>query len=200
MGFPGGASDKESSCQCRRYKRCGFHPWVGKIPWRRARQPSPVLLPRESHGQRSLVGYSPQGHRESDLTEVTEHTHKIIYASLLQEMATHSSILAWKIPWTEKPGRLQPMESQRGGHDWATSLHFTPLECDFFPFQFLDPWWPNSVSQEGKKKVRFPDFPCCQTRKKQTCICHQEFFLPILYNFLMTYYKLFPFHMNGSSD
>ena len=37
-------------------------------------------------------------------------------------MATHSSILAWKIPWTEDPGRLQSMGSQRVGHDWATSL------------------------------------------------------------------------------
>ena len=40
-------------------------------------------------------------------------------------MATHSSILAWKIPWTEESGRLQSMGSQRVGHDWVTSLHFT---------------------------------------------------------------------------
>ena len=44
---------------------------------------------------------------------------------LEKEMATHSSILAWKIPWTGEPGRLQSMGSQRVGHDWATSLHFT---------------------------------------------------------------------------
>ena len=44
---------------------------------------------------------------------------------LEKEMATHSSTLAWKIPWTEKPGRLQSVGSQRVGHDWATSLHFT---------------------------------------------------------------------------
>ena len=42
---------------------------------------------------------------------------------LEKEMATHSSILAWKIPWTEKPGRLQSMGSQRVGHDWVTSLY-----------------------------------------------------------------------------
>ena len=41
---------------------------------------------------------------------------------LEKEIATHSSILAWKIPWMEKPGRLQSMGSQRVGHDWATSL------------------------------------------------------------------------------
>ena len=43
---------------------------------------------------------------------------------LEKEMATHSSILAWRIPWTEKPGRLQSTGLQRVGHDWATSLHF----------------------------------------------------------------------------
>ena len=55
--FPGGTSGKEPACQCRRHKRHGFSPWVGKIP-------------------------------------------------LEEEMATHSSILAWKVPWTEEPDRL----------------------------------------------------------------------------------------------
>ena len=55
----GGASGKEPTCQCRRQKRCGFDPWVGKIPWRRSQQPTAVFLSGESHGQRSLVGYSP---------------------------------------------------------------------------------------------------------------------------------------------
>ena len=55
----------------RRYKRCGFVPWIRKIPWRRAWQPTPVLLPGESHGQRSLEGYSPQGCKESNTTEAT---------------------------------------------------------------------------------------------------------------------------------
>ena len=59
MSFPGGTSDKEPACKCRRCKRNGFDPWVGKIPWRRAWQPTPVFLPGESHGQRSLVGYNP---------------------------------------------------------------------------------------------------------------------------------------------
>ena len=51
QGFPGGASGKEPACQCRRRKRHRFNPWVGKIPWRRKWQPTPVFLPRESHGQ-----------------------------------------------------------------------------------------------------------------------------------------------------
>jgi len=55
----------------RRYKRPRFDPWVGKIPWRRAWQPPPVLLPRESQGQRSLTGYGPWGCKELDTTEAT---------------------------------------------------------------------------------------------------------------------------------
>ena len=59
LGFPGGVGGKEPACQCRRYNRCGFNPWVIKIPWRREWQPSLVVLPGESHGQGSLAGYSP---------------------------------------------------------------------------------------------------------------------------------------------
>ena len=58
-GFPSSSSDKEPSFQCRRHKRQGFHLWVGKIPWRKAWQPTPVFLSGESHRQRSLAGYSP---------------------------------------------------------------------------------------------------------------------------------------------
>ena len=57
QGFPRGASGKEPACQWRSH-RCRFDPWVGKIPWRRAWQPTPVFLPGGSHGQRSLAGYS----------------------------------------------------------------------------------------------------------------------------------------------
>ena len=61
--------------QCRRRRSHRFDPWVGKILWRRAWQPAPVFLPGESHGQRSLVGYSPPGHKESGMTEASEHIH-----------------------------------------------------------------------------------------------------------------------------
>ena len=57
-GFSGGTSGKEPASQCRRLRRCEFHPWVGKIPWKRAWQPIPVFLPGESHGQRRLTGCS----------------------------------------------------------------------------------------------------------------------------------------------
>ena len=64
-----GASGKEPACQCRGCKSCGFSPWVRKIPWRRTWQLTPVFLPGESHGQRSLEGCSPRGCRESDVTQ-----------------------------------------------------------------------------------------------------------------------------------
>ena len=61
LGFPGGASGRGPNCQCRRRKRRGLNPRMRKIPWRRVWQPTLVFLPRESHGQRSLAGYSPWG-------------------------------------------------------------------------------------------------------------------------------------------
>ena len=74
--FPGGASGKEPACQCRRLR---FNPWVRKIPWRRAREPTPALLPGDFHGQRSLADYSPWGHKESyrikSQTRLSAHTH-----------------------------------------------------------------------------------------------------------------------------
>ena len=75
MGFPDGTGGKKPTCQCRRCKRLGFNPWVGKIPWRRAWQLTPVFLPGESHGQRTLAGYSPWGRKKLNTTEATEHTH-----------------------------------------------------------------------------------------------------------------------------
>ena len=60
-GLPRWRSGKEFAWQCRRHKRCRFNSWDGKIPWRRGWQLTPLFLPRESHRQRSLVGYSPWG-------------------------------------------------------------------------------------------------------------------------------------------
>ena len=62
--LPWWLSSKESSCQCRRYR---FDPWVGKIPWKRKWQPTPVFLPGEFHEQRSLADYSPWGCKEVEM-------------------------------------------------------------------------------------------------------------------------------------
>ena len=67
--FPGGTVIKNPPCQYRRHKRPGFNPWVGKIPWRRKWQSTPVFFPGKSQGQRSLVGYSPWDRKELDTTE-----------------------------------------------------------------------------------------------------------------------------------
>ena len=75
-GLPRWLSGKESGCQCSRHKRCRYDPWVGKIPWKRKWQHTPVFLPGEFHGQRSQVGCSPWGHKELDTTEQLTLTHR----------------------------------------------------------------------------------------------------------------------------
>ena len=83
-GFPGGTNGKESSCQCRRCRRLGFDYWVGKILCRRKWQPTLVFLPEKFHGQRSLVGYGPWGHKESDMTEQLSTRNNIIITIITQ--------------------------------------------------------------------------------------------------------------------
>ena len=133
---------KESTCRCRRCKRWRFQPWVGKIPWRRKWQPTPVFMPGKSHGER-------------DPTET---------------------------------GRLQPMESQRVGYDWAqqwkahcvvicgcfsrsdiihSNSQLNVFNClyDFTLYSLtllIDIYWVLTVSQVwveitwGTKQTRFP--------------------------------------------
>ena len=68
---------KEATCQCRR-RKWWFNPWVRKIPWSREWQPVLVFLPGKFSGQRSLAGYSPWGHKDSDITvRLTTYTYKI---------------------------------------------------------------------------------------------------------------------------
>ena len=74
-GLPRWLSGKEFTCQC---KRQGFDPWVRKILWRRKWQPTPVFLPGKSHGQRSLVGYSPWGHKRVGRDWVTKEQHNYL--------------------------------------------------------------------------------------------------------------------------
>jgi len=85
-GFPGGsvvknpfakAQGKEPSCQCRRY---GFSPWVRKNPWRKKWQPTSVFLLGKSHGQRSLAGYIPWGHKRVGHNLVDQTTTERIYS------------------------------------------------------------------------------------------------------------------------
>ena len=119
FGLPRWLSGKESTCQCRRLRRCKFDPWVGKIPWRRNWQSTLVFLLGKFHGQRSLAGYSLWGHKELDTTKHADTLlHSLLHEKILmlpnlpmleKAMETHSSTLVWKIPWTEEPSRLQSM-------------------------------------------------------------------------------------------
>ena len=138
-------SGKESACQCRRWKRCRFDPWLGRIPWSRKWQPTPVFLPENFPGQRSLVGEGSRGHKELDMTNTHSLEKAMVptpvllpgkshgwrslvgcspwgfgrvrhdfaftfhFHALEKEMATHSSVLAWRIPGTGEPGGLPSM-------------------------------------------------------------------------------------------
>ena len=80
---------------------------------RRQWHPTPVLLPGKSHARRSLVGCSPWGREESDMTE------RLHFYALEKEMAPHSSVLAWRILGMGEPGGLLSKGSHRVGHDWG---------------------------------------------------------------------------------
>ena len=96
-GIPRWLQDKQSTCQCRRPR---FDPCVRKIPWRRKWQPTPVFLPGKSHGQRSLTGYSPWGHKVSDTSELLRthtqtltHRHTHTHVHTLTHTLIHSHTL-----------------------------------------------------------------------------------------------------------
>ena len=108
--FPGGASGKEPACRCRRHKRSGFDPWVGKIPWRKKWQSTLIFLPGTSHGQRSLVGCSPKGPKSQ--TEATSHTH------------THTHTRVWWHPHQETSAFIPPRKwNIPATFDHIQSLH-----------------------------------------------------------------------------
>ena len=92
--FPWWLSGKESACQCR---RCRFDLWVGKIPWRRKWQPSPVFFPGKSHRQRSLAGYSPWTQKRVGHNLATKQQQRILL-DLFSRVKRKS---AWKDLWTE---------------------------------------------------------------------------------------------------
>ena len=110
---------------------------------RRRWRPTPVLSPGRSHGWRSLVGYSPWGLEEWNRTEWLN------FHALEKAMATHSGVLAWRIPGTGEPGRLPSMGSHRVGHDWsdlAAAVMYicqspSPNSSPTFP-----PWYPYACS------------------------------------------------------
>ena len=99
-GFPGGTSGKEPACRCRRYKRCGFDLWVGEIPWRRAWQSTPVYLPGESHGQRSLcdpIDGSPPGSPVPGILQARTLEWVAISFSMIGTMKKQKTKMYWLV-------------------------------------------------------------------------------------------------------
>ena len=90
LGFPGGSSGKEPACQCRRCKRLRLDPWVRKIPWRRARQPTKVFLLGESHGQRACWATAHRVTKsQTRLKWLSTHTHNIYIDSQFLKFILH---------------------------------------------------------------------------------------------------------------
>ena len=85
-------------------------------------------------------------------------------------MATHSSILAWKIPWTEESGRLQSMRSQRVGHDWATSPVLKNLPCNAEDEGLIPGWGTKIVHAKGQFTLQLVS-PQVATRE---CVHHNK--------------------------
>ena len=83
--------------------------------WRRKWQSTAVFLPGKSYGQKGLAGFSPWGCKSR--TRLSDFTFTFQFDALEKEIATHSSILAWRIPWTEESGEPQSMGSQRVRHN-----------------------------------------------------------------------------------
>ena len=93
LGFPDASAAKCHPAMQDTCGRCRFDPGVGKIPWRRTWHPTPVFLPGESHGQRSLVGYSPWGHNKWDKTECLNDN--VVLGRVASELS-YNFIFCWK--------------------------------------------------------------------------------------------------------
>ena len=125
-----GRNGKESSCQFRRCKRFGFDPWVRKISLRRVWQPTLVSLPGKSHGQRSLAGYSPAGHKESGMTEqLNTHTNTIKTLSFIKRcLLFHLSYIPhvfWMLSYIYLQFfLLQGSWHSRFTYKWILNAHF----------------------------------------------------------------------------
>ena len=128
LGFPKGhqrlpkwSSGKEPACWCRRHKRYRFILWVGKIPWRRKWQHTPVFLPGKFHGQRSLVEYGPRGSKELDTTEcvctcIHTHTH------------THTTAKACPQVGTEPVFRMKHLQKEKENTLIPETIHGWEME------------------------------------------------------------------------
>ena len=149
--FPSGASGREPACHCRRYKRCGFHPWVGKMLWRRKWQPTPVFLPgkipwTEELGRLQSMGWPRVGHdrmTECMCAHTHKHTHKHTHARN-EEGATGWQLTRNWIVLTATHVSLVPPVMQPGSHlevswrePWNQRTHPTQPCLDSSPTETM---------------------------------------------------------------
>ena len=125
---------------CLQCGRSGFHPWLGKIPWGRAWQPTPVFLPGESHERRSLAGYSPWGRQQSDTTEwliAAEHIPS------LRTLPPHPPARSSRSSQSNKLSSLRDAAATHQLSTWHTAVYICQC-CSLsssHPF-LLCPRWP----------------------------------------------------------
>ena len=135
-GFPGGSDDKASACNAG---GPGFNPWVGKIPRRRKWQPTLIFLPGESHGQRTLIGYSPWGRKESDMTEQLHFIYCDLWSHFWLRTTWLLCSLFKKLLWPLCC--LQNLTSPTRNWIWTTAVkalnpnHWTSKESLLCPFK-----------------------------------------------------------------
>ena len=104
-----------------------FGPWVGKIPWRKEWQPTPVFLPGEFRGQRSLVGYNPWDHKESDTTEQLTFS-LFTFANPLVRDTGHSQVAPVVANTPAKAGDIRDVGSVPGSGRSPGGGHSNPLQ------------------------------------------------------------------------
>ena len=133
---------KNLRANARNKKRCRVSLWVRKIACRRAWQSIPILLPGESHEQRSLAGCSPQGHKESDITAVCPHQCRdgLLWCEKIQEQLSSCTT-------TTKPVNLEPvLRNNRSRHDEK------PVHCNRVPPPTLTRESPHSEKDPAQLK------------------------------------------------
>ena len=118
---------KEPACQCRRYKRCGFDPWVKKIPWRRKWQPTPVFYLENSMDRR-------------DWQAIAHGVSKTL--TWLQRLSTHSTVLYSADGWMlQKWAGLEAGESSVGSSRHAPDGHALAQDSVLSGFMWVCPYW-----------------------------------------------------------
>ena len=151
--LPRWLSGKESLWQCRRH---GFNPWVRKIPWRRKWQPTPVFLPGESHGQRSLVGYSSWGCRVRHCWKTELNWSVYIWVSRVTLVVKNPPLNAEVIRDT---GLIPGLEWSPGGE------HGSPFQCSCLENPMDRGAWQATVcrvTKSGLKQVSMHSVYICQ--------------------------------------